>query len=96
MNFGNHEPRETVHGREKYKWVLLVFLFAAFFLELGSRQLYSAALPQIRLEFLRYGVTDAQLGMVGTVFGGTRSSSASWPASCAAKSPTTPRSTTTT
>ena len=42
MNFGNHEPRETVHGREKYKWVLLVFLFVAFFLELGSRQLYSA------------------------------------------------------
>ncbi len=53
----------------KYKWVLLLFLFVAFFLELGSRQLYSAALPQIRLEFLRCGVTDAQLGMVGTVFG---------------------------
>ena len=52
-----------------YKWVLLAFLFVAFFIELGSRQLYSAALPQIRLEFLRYGVTDAQLGAVGTVFG---------------------------
>ncbi len=42
--------------REKYKWVLLVFLFVAFFLELGSRQLYNAVLPQIRLEFLRHGV----------------------------------------
>ena len=52
-----------------YKWGLLAFLFVAFFIELGSRQLYSAALPQIRLEFLRYGVTDAQLGAVGTVFG---------------------------
>ena len=54
--------------REKYKWVLLVFLFVAFFLELGSRQLYNAALPQIKLEFLRFGVTDAQLGTVGSVF----------------------------
>ena len=54
--------------RGKYKWVLLSFLFVAFFLELGSRQLYNAALPQIRLEFLRLGVTDAQLGAVGSVF----------------------------
>lgn len=52
-----------------YRWRLLAFLFVAFFIELGSRQLYSAALPQIRLEFLKSGVTDAQLGMVGTVFG---------------------------
>ena len=52
-----------------YKWWLLALLFVAFFIELGSRQLYSAALPQIRLEFLKYGVTDAQLGAVGTVFG---------------------------
>ena len=52
-----------------YKWRLLAFLFVAFFIELGSRQLYSAALPQIRLEFLKYGVTNAQLGAVGTVFG---------------------------
>lgn len=52
-----------------YKWRLLAFLFVAFFIELGSRQLYSAVLPQIRLEFLKCGVTDAQLGAVGTVFG---------------------------
>ena len=55
--------------RFDYKWRLLAFLFVAFFIELGSRQLYSAALPQIRLEFLKYGVTNAQLGAVGTVFG---------------------------
>ena len=52
-----------------YKWRLLAFLFVAFFIELGSRQLYSAALPQIRVEFLKHGATDAQLGAVGTVFG---------------------------
>ena len=51
-----------------YKWVLLVFLFVAFFLELGTRQLYNAALPQIGREFARLGVTDAQLGAVGSVF----------------------------
>ena len=51
-----------------YKWLLLAFLFVAFFIELGTRQLYNAALPQIRLEFLRLGVTDAQLGAVGSVF----------------------------
>ena len=55
--------------RIDYKWRLLAFLFVAFFIEQGSRQLYSAALPQIRLEFLEHGVTDAQLGAVGTVFG---------------------------
>ena len=51
-----------------YKWVLLMFLFVAFFLELGTRQLYNAALPQIGREFARLGVTDAQLGAVGSVF----------------------------
>ena len=56
-------------SRFDYKWRVLGFLFVAFFLELGSRQLYGAALPQIRSEFLRFGVTDAQLGMVGSVFG---------------------------
>ena len=52
-----------------YKWWLLAFLFVTFILEQGTRQVYNAALPQIRLDFLSYGVTDTQLGMVGTVFG---------------------------
>ena len=56
-------------GSGAYKWWLLAFLFVTFFLEQGTRQIYNAALPQIRLDFLKYGVSDAQLGMVGTVFG---------------------------
>ena len=51
-----------------YKWFLLGFLFVTFFLELGSRQLYGAALPQIKVDFAALGVTDTQLGTVGTVF----------------------------
>jgi len=54
---------------KSYKWWLLAFLFVTFFLEQGTRQIYNAVLPQIRLDFIRYGVTDAQLGLVGTVFG---------------------------
>ena len=51
-----------------YKWWLLAFLFVTFFLELGSRQLYNAALPQIKADFAHLGITDTQLGAVGTVF----------------------------
>ena len=52
-----------------YRWLLLAALSIAYFLEQGTRQIYNATLPQIRLDFLQYGVTDAQLGLVGTVFG---------------------------
>ena len=55
--------------RLDYKWVLLAFLFVTFFLEQGTRQIYNAALPQIKIDFLKSGVTDAQLGAVGSVFG---------------------------
>ena len=51
-----------------YKWILLGFLFVTFFLELGSRQLYGAALPQIKVDFAALGVTDTQLGTIGSVF----------------------------
>ena len=51
-----------------YKWWLLALLFVMFFLELGSRQLYNAALPQIKVDFAHLGITDTQLGVVGTVF----------------------------
>ena len=54
---------------KNYKWWLLVFLCVTFFLELGTRQIYNAVLPQIKIDFLKYGVSDAQLGMVGTIFG---------------------------
>lgn len=48
---------------------MLALLSVTYLLEQGTRQIYNATLPQIRLDFLQYGVTDAQLGMVGTVFG---------------------------
>lgn len=51
-----------------YKWWLLVFLFGVFFLEQGARQIYNAALPQIRLDFQQTGVSDVKLGLVSTVF----------------------------
>ena len=53
----------------RYKWLLLVFLFVTFFLELGTRQVYNAVLPQLKLDFAASGVNDAALGTVGTVFG---------------------------
>jgi len=52
-----------------YKWLMLALLSVTYLLEQGTRQIYNATLPQIRLDYLHYGVTDAQLGMVGTVFG---------------------------
>ena len=51
-----------------YKWRLLAFLFVAFFLEQASRQVYSATLPQIRMDFSSLGVSDVHLGLVGSVF----------------------------
>lgn len=54
--------------RPIYPWILLALLFVVYFVEQGSRQIYNAALPRIRLDFLASGVTDAGLGLVGTVF----------------------------
>ena len=48
---------------------MLALLSVTYLLEQGTRQIYNATLPRIRLDFLQFGVTDAQLGMVGTVFG---------------------------
>lgn len=54
---------------KNYSWLLLAVLSVAYLLEQGTRQIYNATLPQIRLDFLAGGVADAQLGIVGTVFG---------------------------
>ena len=54
---------------DRYKWLLLAFLFVTFFLELGTRQVYNAVLPQLKIDFAAAGVNDAALGTVGTVFG---------------------------
>ena len=56
------------NGKEtsaNYKWIALLLLWVAFFLQQGTRQIYSATLPSIRASF---GVSDAAIGVVGTVF----------------------------
>ena len=55
-------------GREKsdiYKWALLGFLWVAYFLQQGTRQIYNAILPQIQGDF---GVDSVQIGLVATLF----------------------------
>ena len=50
-----------------YKWVMLMLVSAAYFLAQGSRQIYSAVLPDIKAA-LGGSVSDANLGLAGTVF----------------------------
>ena len=40
----------------------------AYFLAQGTRLIYSAVLPQIKADFASSGVTDAQLGLISSVF----------------------------
>ena len=49
----------------RYKWCALALLWVTYFLLQGTRQIYGATLPQIRLDF---GVTDVQMGVVASVF----------------------------
>ena len=53
---------------KNYKWFLLACLFVTIFLVQGTRQLYSAVLPQIKLEFAGLGISDAQFGSVSSFF----------------------------
>ena len=48
-----------------YKWRALFFLWVAFFLQQGTRQIFSATLSSIQGSL---GVTAAQIGLVATVF----------------------------
>ena len=48
-----------------YKWFALLLLWVAFFLQQGTRQIYSATLPSIRKSF---NLSPAEIGVVGTVF----------------------------
>lgn len=48
-----------------YKWRALAILWVTYFLLQGTRQIYGATLPQIRLDF---GVSDAEAGIVASVF----------------------------
>ena len=49
----------------KYKWFALALLWVAFFLQQGTRQVFSATLTSIQGSL---GVTSAQIGLVATVF----------------------------
>lgn len=48
-----------------YKWKALALLWVAFFLQQGTRQIFSATLPSIRAAF---DVSKAEIGLVATVF----------------------------
>ena len=51
-----------------YKWILMALLSATYFLAQGARQIFNAVLPQIKADFAGAGITDAQLGLVGSAF----------------------------
>ena len=51
-----------------YKWILLALLSATYFLAQGTRQIFNAVLPQIKADFAGAGMSDAQLGFVGSMF----------------------------
>ena len=53
---------------KNYKWTLLALLSAMYFLAQGSRQIFNAVLPQIKADFAGAGITDAQLGLIGSAF----------------------------
>ncbi len=48
-----------------YKWILLGFLWVAYFLQQGTRQIYNAILPQMQSDF---GVDSIKMGLVATLF----------------------------
>ena len=53
---------------KNYKWILLAMLSATYFLAQGTRQIFNSVLPQIKADFAGAGITDAQLGLVGSAF----------------------------
>ena len=53
---------------KSYKWTLLALLSATYFLAQGTRQIFNAVLPQIKADCAGMGLTDAQLGLVGSAF----------------------------
>ncbi len=53
------------HQSNMYKWILLGFLWVAYFLQQGTRQIYNAILPQMQSDF---GVDSIKIGLVATLF----------------------------
>ena len=56
---------ESNRENARYKWVVLVMLFVAYFILQGTRQLYYASIPPIRADL---GLGAQALGMVATAF----------------------------
>ena len=50
---------------KNYKWLMLILISATYFLAQGTRQIYNAVLPQVKLDL---AVDDVKLGLVGSVF----------------------------
>lgn len=48
-----------------YRWLLIVLLWCAFFLNQGDRQIFSIVLPLIQADL---GLTSVQMGLVASVF----------------------------
>lgn len=48
-----------------YKWEMLVWLWLAFFFNQADRQIFNIAMPLIKADL---GLTDAQLGLVSSIF----------------------------
>ena len=59
---------ETKSSDRVYKWLMLVMLAVTYFLMHGSRQVFNASLPQIKVDLAGHGATDAQLGLSRTFF----------------------------
>ena len=55
-------------GKLHYKWVMLAIVTLTYFLAQGTRQIYNAVLPQIKTDFASAGLSDLQLGLVGSAF----------------------------
>ena len=53
---------------KSYKWLMLGLLAVTYFLMHGSRQVFNASLPQIKIDLAGSGATDAQLGLSRTIF----------------------------
>lgn len=58
----------TRESSKSYKWVLLALLSSTYFLAQGTRQIFNSVLPQIKADFAGAGITDAQLGLIGSAF----------------------------
>jgi len=61
----SRSPSSPTRAPRAYSWELIVLLWGAFFLNQGDRQVFNSVIPLIR-EGL--GLSDVQIGLVGTIF----------------------------